>query len=469
MPVTRGRVLALGVLGPWLLCVFATRGALANGRFPTAGHVAFDPLDEARFAVRTTFGLLTSKDAGASVDFVCESALRLGVEEDPMLAFTESGPLVVATFGGVLTSNDGCSYRFVPELEGQVVLDLARSAVAPDTLVAFRLLGRGGGLYDSGVVRSDDAGTSWTFLPLFPEEYLPVTVDIAARDPERVYVTARRGVDQGYDSALLVSDDGGETFVARVVPDTEDQHLAYIAAVHPEDADRLTLRVDDLEGTILYETRDAGASFQKLFVGSGRLTGFAYAPDGVEIAFGGLDDGLWVGSSDVLVFEQRSGVGPLCLAWNARGLWACADAQRTGFSFGRSSDAGRSFEPLFSFSELCGRSSCADTSDVGGLCPTDWQSVGPALGATCDLGDAGASGDGGSPNERAPARPTGRGGCTASGRAGDRSFVAWFLAGALVATAARWRRVRAFGRGSFRFRRGSPSSSRNGGAGGCRR
>jgi hypothetical protein len=456
MLVIRGRAGALA--SAVLFGLFATRVALANGRFPTAGYVAFDPRDEARFAVRTTFGLLTSTDGGRTTDYVCESALRLGVEEDPMLAFTASGRLVVATFGGVLTSDDGCSYGFVPELEGQIVLDLARSAAEPDSLVAFRLLGRGGGLYDSGIVRSDDGGSSWTFSPLFPEEYLPLTVDVATRDAERIYVTARRGKGDGYDSVLLVSDDGGQTFLARAIPDTEDQHLAYIASVHPDDVDRVMVRVDDLEGTVLFETLNAGETFRRLFVGSGRLTGFAYSPDGAEVVFGGLDDGLWVGTSDDLAFERRSDVAPLCLAWNAGGLWACADAQSAGFSFGRSSDAGRTFEPLFSFAELCGRSSCAETTDVGALCPNDWQSVAPSLGATCALGDAGASGGAGGPNEREVTRPTGRGGCSTSAGTADRAFAALLVASALVARAGRWRRARVSGRGSSRFRPDSPSS-----------
>jgi hypothetical protein len=338
-----------------------------------------------------------------------------------MPAFTQSGSLVVATFGGVLTSDDGCGYRYVPELEGEIVLDLARSASDPDSLVAFRLLGRGGGIYDSSVVRSDDAGASWTFFPLLPEEFLPLTVDFSARDAARVYLTARRGEGDGFDSVLLVSDDGGETFQAQSIPNTADQHLAYIAGVHPTDPDRLAVRVDDLEGTVLLETSDAGASFRTVFVGSGRLTGFAYSPDGADIAFGGLDDGLWAGASDADEFERRSDVEPTCLGWNDDGLYACADAQRTGFSLGRSTDGGRSFESLLVFAELCGRSSCRGETDVGALCSYDWQNVGPTLGATCDV-DGGATvpdaGDAGADPPRA--RPGARGGCSI-GRAPNES------------------------------------------------
>ena len=391
--------------------------ARANGRYPTAGVVAFDPRDAQHVAVRTTFGLLESRDGGRSFEYVCESALRLGVEEDPMPAFTASGSLVVATFGGVFSSQDGCGFRAVPELEGQVVPDLARSASEPDTLVLYRLLGRGGGLYESGLVRTDDGGSSFTFFPLLRETLLPTTVNLAARDPSRVYLTARRGETDGYDSVLMVSDDGGETFRERSIPGTAGQYLAYIAGVHPQDVDRLALRINEVDRTILLETRDAGTTFETLFTASGRLTGFAYSPDGAEIAFGGLEEGLWGGSSDATPYERQSNVAPSCLAWNDDGLWACADTQTAGFSLGRSSDAGRTFEPLLVFAELCGRSSCGGDTDVGALCPNDWQFVGPSLGATCGL-DGGSVPDGGRPpdagnssNDERPAAPTARGGC----------------------------------------------------------
>jgi hypothetical protein len=404
--------------------ILTTPAALANGRYPTAGLVVFDPIDRDRLAVRTTFGVLVSRDRGATFDYVCESALRLGIEEDPMLAFTASGRLVVATFGGVLASDDACSYAPTPELEGVIVPDLARSASEPDTLVAFRLLGKGGGLYESGVVRSDDGGATFEAFPLLPEAFLPVTIDVAAGEPSRVYLTARRGSDDGFDSVLLVSDDGGATFDERSIPETSEQRLAYIAGVHPIDAGRLAVRVNEVERTLLYETRDSGATFELLFVADGLLTGFAYSPDGSELAFGGTEEGLFGGSSATREFERRADVAPMCLGWNDDGLWACADARTAGFSFGRSTDGGRTFEPLLRFADLCGSSSCRGESDVGALCSNDWRTVGPSLSATCnvDVPDGGPSTDAGdSPAGGARRAFTGRGGCAAGGFRGTAS------------------------------------------------
>jgi hypothetical protein len=259
-------------------------------------------------------------------------------------------------------------------------------------------------------------------LPLLPIEFLPITVDVAAHS-SRVYLSARRGADDEFDSVLLVSSDGGETFETRVIPGTSGQHLAYIAGVHPNDTERLWVRIDDPDGTILVETRDAGVTFERVFEAEGLLTGFAVAPDGETVAFGGRDDGLWIGTSDD-GFERRSGVGATCLAWNDDGLLACSDSQLTGFSLGRSPDEGRTFEPLLVFADLCGRSSCGADTDVGLLCPNDWLGVAPSVAAECeaDAGDAGPR-----------TRPTARGGCSLAGhvpRSAHENFYA--LATALL-------------------------------------
>jgi len=370
--------------------------AAANGRYPGAGLVVFDSGDVNRLAVRTTFGVLVSRDRGTSFDYVCESALRLGTEEDPMLAFGASGRLVVATVGGMLTSDDACSFALVEGLAGGAILDLARSETNPERLVAFRLTARAGGLSDTSVVRSHDSGATWEVFPPLARDLLPVTLDIAAPEPSRVYLTARRSADDDYDSVLLVSDDGGETFAERTIPNTSGQRLAYIAAVHPRDAERLALRVNAADETVLYETRDAGTTFDPLHVASGRLTGFAYSPNGDRIAFGGPDEGLLEGSSESRAFERRSEVAPTCLNWNDDGLWACADVRSAGFSLGRSRDGGKTFERVLAYADLCGTSSCDGESDVGARCGDDWQSVAPSLGATC-------MSDGGSPGGRTDA------------------------------------------------------------------
>ncbi|HMJ50520.1 MAG TPA: sialidase family protein [Polyangiaceae bacterium] len=370
----------------------ASADARANGRFPGASMIAFDPADASHILVSATFGLLESRDAAKSFSWTCESALSLKGQQDTVLAITASGAIVAATFDGIVRSADGCHFGFPPDLALQIVPDLSLSKSRPHELLAFHMRGGARGGYDSQVVRSIDDGQTWTKVgPPLPTELLPLTVDIAPSDAGRVYMSGRLGTAEAYASVLMRSVDGGETFERVAVPETSVERMAYIAGVHPLDADRVFVRVDDSLGTVIWSSEDGGRTLRKRFTGTGRLLGFAIAPDGGEIAFGGPNDGTWVGVTDGPSFERRSDVGPSCLAWNRNGLYACADVRQAGFSLGRLRDSTATFELLFRFDALCGQTACGAATQVGKACSGEWDVVAPTIGASCGL----ASSDGG--------------------------------------------------------------------------
>jgi hypothetical protein len=370
----------------------ATSSAYANGRFPAASQLTFDPNDARHMVLSTTFGLLESRDGGTTFDYRCEFALGITGEQDTMTAITANGTTVAATFTGMLTTIDGCTYRAPPELADKILPDLTWSRSTPHELMAFHEIGVSEGKYDSQVVRSNDDGQTWSNVgPALPQELLPVTIDIAPSDRRRIYLSALLGKADAFASVLMRSDDAGETFVQAIVPESTPFRLTYIAAVHPHDVDRVYVRVDGSPATVIWSSDDGGQNFRKLFTGAGRLLGFAISPDGNEIAFGGPDDGLWVGASEGTTFERQSDVGPLCLTWTTDALFACADVKASGFSLGRSRDRGTTFESMLRFDELCGVTGCDRSTKVGMTCPEDWQQLAPRLDTMCGVPDAGLS------------------------------------------------------------------------------
>jgi hypothetical protein len=374
------------MFGALLLSALVTRSqsASANGRFPESNQVVFDPSDPGHLLVRTTFGLLESRDGGGTFSWTCEGAFDISGEADPMLAITASGAQVVATFTGVRRSDDGCSYEAPAELAGQLVPDLALDPSDPRRLLAFRTESLGGGRFQSALVRSEDEGRTWVALqPPLPSELLPLSVDFAASDSERLYLSARQGSASNYASVLLRSDDGGRSFESFDIPETDQQRLAFVAGVDPTDADRVFVRVDDPLGTRVLVSSDAGLRFQDLFRASARLPGFAIARDGSEVALGGPSDGLWVSAPDGSGLEQRSSVAPSCLGYGPDGLYACSDATELGTLLLRSHDGGVSFETLVTFDSLCGTTACGVTTDVARACRAEWDNLAPALGTTC--------------------------------------------------------------------------------------
>ena len=344
----------------------------------------------------TTFGLLESRDGGKTFDYRCEFALGITGEQDTMTAITANGTTVAATFTGMLTTTDGCTYVVPPDLANKILPDLALSRSTPHELMAFHEIGASEGKYDSQIVRSADDGQTWSNVgPALPADLLPITIDIAPSDPRRVYLSGQVGKADDFASVLMRSDDGGATFVRAVVPESAGFRSAYIAAVHPLDVDRLYVRVDDFPSTVIWSSNDGGQTFHKLFTGVGRLLGFAISPDGNEIAFGGPDDGIYVGPSDGTTFARRSDVGALCLTFTADALYACADAKASGFSLGRSHDKGTTFENILQFDKLCGVTGCDRSTKVGMYCQGDWEQLAPRLGTTCGIPDSGVTDSGG--------------------------------------------------------------------------
>jgi hypothetical protein len=220
---------------------------------------------------------------------------------------------------------------------------------------------------------------------------LPLTIDLAPSAPRRLYLSVLADKTKNFTSVLMTSDDGGATFQSFDIAGTELQRLAYIAAVHPTEPDRVYLRVlDDSDGvpiTVIYMTADGGKTFQKIFAGTGELFGFALSPDGTQMAFGGPSDGLYVGASDGSNLARRSDVQPTSLTWTPQALYAAADAKLSGFSIGRSIDSGASFEPLFKYRSICGQTACS--SKATAACAAQWEMVAVQLGATCGAGNAG--------------------------------------------------------------------------------
>jgi hypothetical protein len=131
-------LLALVALGPV--------PAAANGRFPETNQLVVEPGNPDHVIVRATFGLLVTRDRGASWDFICEEAFG-PQNTDPPVAVLPGGVLLLALDTGISRSDErGCT--FAPALGiGPGVVDI--SAALGDPGVAF------------AVTQADQVATFW--------------------------------------------------------------------------------------------------------------------------------------------------------------------------------------------------------------------------------------------------------------------------------------------------------------------
>lgn len=398
------------------LCVAAP--AWANGRFPNANQLLVDPEEPAHIVVRSTFGLLQTFDSGANWSWVCEEAVTAQGFRDPEALVMGGGSVVLGLVDGIAYSDPaGCTWsREASGIDGRAVNDLIRHPSAPNRAYASLIVGLDG-LYGGQIVTTSDGGRSWSPVGNVLLDTYPVTLEIAASRPERLYLGLNdSSISNG---SIGVSDDAGETFVLRAPPAGSDS--IYVSAVDPRNPDRVYVRSYYPESN-LYVSENGGLTYALLYRSSSALTGFALSPAGDRVAVGDQEsivvlarEGADAGVSTYSM-ERSFPMNVQCLTWTEAGLYACATEASDGFSVGISSDGAQTFAPLLHFADLrpvtcsagtsaarCAQSECVLASLFDGSCegvapPPEPTPVTP-VAADAGTGDAG---HGSNPSDSAP-------------------------------------------------------------------
>lgn len=402
----------LSVLTVLVGATLVSAPALANGRFPRAQQVLEDPKDPSQLFLRTTYGVLKTTDAGKSWFWICEQAIGYGGTEDPALGLTDNGTLLAGVFDGLAVSPDtGCSWSFVGgELADRFVVDVSVERADRTRALAMISMGQGNGVFLNQLHRTTDAGTSWAKLGSdLAQDLLGLTLDPAPSDPTRIYVSALEFTPDGGagKGVLLRSADDGASWQRLPIPDTSLQQSPFIAAVDPNDAERVYVRVSGAVEDFLLVTKDGGASFQELIRTKGELYGFALSPDGTQVlaGFGDPRDGtklapeelgIWSASTSDHVFTRIYDKPVACLTWTPTRLYACTGQFDAGFELGASTDGGKSFSSLMQLVDLQGPLECPATTKVGQVCAAEWQSTCESIGKCGVTGGAGGSAGSGS-------------------------------------------------------------------------
>jgi hypothetical protein len=409
--------------------LFHAAPAAANGRFPQSNQIVFSPTNPDLIVLRTTYGILPSRDHGATWQFLCEDALGVGPNTlaDPSIGLTQDNALLAGVAIGLDVSPDtGCNWNCIGgPLAGQSIVDLA---VRPDTPTsAVAITGTYVAVADSAqeqtysqIFETNDEGMTWAPLgiPIDPTVVVE-TVDVAKTDPNRLYVSGVRGYGSARTALLFVSKDKGATWTevdfstALFDPTMEDS--IFIGAVDPTNADRvyvrssaqvtggrsrLTVVTFAADGTPSFaspHTFDAGMAFLGV---TGQMLGLAVTEDGSKIYIGSVGDGLWSADTSDLAFHKVSSIKVQCLATRGSELWACSAAV-SGFIAGVSTDGGKMFtSKLPLVGTLTGPIACAPNPSGGAACgqTTNASQCGGPLMTFCNLDQCQlpTNGDGGS-------------------------------------------------------------------------
>jgi hypothetical protein len=386
--MTSSRTLGFARLCGLGLCAFSlcgARSAHANGRFPAASQLVVDRTDPNHLFVSATYGLLVSVDAGREWSWICESAYGSTGTEDAAVAIM-NGTLLAGLYSGLSVSKDGsgCNFAWASgPLAKETVVDVAIDKATPSHAVAVTstaIVGDGSFTFDNVLTESLDDGASFHLAGVaLPDDLEVLTVDTAPSDAQRVYVSGT-SVASSQNGIIERSDDRGAHWARIAVAESPPGSLPFIAAVDPNHADTLYVRVTQGTEALLVSTNGAG-SWRPIFSATSPILGFALSPDSSKIAVG-TATGIAIASTSDYAFQQVNSLIPTCLTWSDAGIYACAKESTTGFSIGLSEDEAATFHALYHLNGYCGPTCPSGTATARACQP---------MPVGCDAGSEGGA------------------------------------------------------------------------------
>lgn len=394
------RAAALFVAAALVVCASPASG---DGAFPDAQAILLPAGQPDRIILATSFGLLTSDDAGGRFEYTCHDAVSEGGRLYGAVAAPGTRVLSVTASSVVHTDDLGCSYAAATGVGGGgYAFDVFPDPTLPSRVFAVVLPDAMGERVPMSVYVSDDAGSTFDrALFTAPITAFITGVESAASDPSVIYVT-------WFDTPkvhprLSRTRDGGASWTTVDLEPFLGGAEARLAAVSRTDPDDVALRVisrDDEKRLIdrLSITRDGGLTFQSALTlvdeemtavlrrpnGDVWVTARAgMQPRGYRSRDGGRSFAAWALPLRVRGLAERAGV-----------VYAATDDLLDGFALARSNDDGESWTPVLKFADIaavasCRRDACAQACRMQSSYGTFPVQV---CGAVADGGaDAGAS------------------------------------------------------------------------------
>jgi hypothetical protein len=371
-------------------------GADANGRLPITNGIFFRPGDAHSIFVRSTFGLLVSRDGGCAFRWICEQAIGYGGQFDPKYAAAADGTIFATTFTGLRISRDGgCTWQTATE---------ERRAGDPGRIAGIWVdaieLGPDGHVWvataESGrpndVFRSTDGGRTFEPRHLRSPTIWWKSVKVAPSDARRVYVTGYQvagppvagGSAQGPRAHFLRSDDAGGRWTPAALAGVAvgATPIVYAAAVDPANADLVLLTsagASPPAGDRLYRSTDGGATFREALATSGAIHDVVFHGGELFVAASG---GAFRSADGGATFERIPGTPQLgCLGSQAGRLIGCgANWQPDDRAVARAAADG-AWDKLLRFGELAGPLACGPGTTVHEKCAPLWPGIQRQFGA----------------------------------------------------------------------------------------
>ncbi|MDQ3365618.1 MAG: glycoside hydrolase [Myxococcota bacterium] len=371
------------------LASLLTSLAHANGRPPETNGVYFQPTDPDALYVRATFGLLISRDDGCSFRWVCEQSIGYGGTFDPTYALGRDGAVFATTFAGLRVSRDGgCSFTTAtaelpagaPGRIADIWVDALDVGPTGEVWAATAESGRINDVY-----RSTDGGVTFASAGRASPDIWWKSLRVAPSDAMHVYVTGYQ-VTPTPSPHLVATTDGGQTWTPApltgvAVATTPVIRMVAIDPANPAHVYVVSLDVDGPGADRLYRSTDAAATFTEVLRTSSPVANVVVSGTTVLVASGRggtfrSDDG---GASFAQVTTPRLG----CLGQRPDGtLFGCGPNWDPDFMAVARSETGGAWQKIFRFVELAGPLACPAGTPGHDVCEPMWPAIKAQFGAT---------------------------------------------------------------------------------------
>ena len=351
-----------------LAILLASARAHANGAFPDSLSI-FVPGDRpSEIVLATNFGLITTTDAGLTWDWACEHGAGYLGAMYQRAAPPSQRLFAVAPAGLVFSDDAACSWSVASDLQQTTVVDAFADPVNPARVLALAAFIDPDGQARNGLFISTDGGTTFGApAHVSPPDTTLASVEVSAANPARMYMTSYTSVGT-FASHLLRSDDAGATWTNSDITAMTGGRVARIAAVDPADPQKLYLRLTGDDDAIAVSS-DGGATIRvPLVVGAGvRLTALLRRANG-QVLVSALDvvNGALYRSTDggESFVRMPSTLSIRAMAERSGTIYAAADYFADGFALGVSRDDGLSFQPLMTLDQVAGTRTCGNLTST---------------------------------------------------------------------------------------------------------
>jgi hypothetical protein len=361
-----------------LACVFVGLAVLcragpaaADGAFPASDAVLLPADRPQQIMLSTNFGLIISDDDGTTWQWTCERP-----ETSMAVAYIVGAPpadrLYTRSDSGLAVSEDGsCGWHLAAgALAAALVSDYFPDPTDDVHVLAIaRTIDDAGTAAAPAVYESTDGGATFAAPPIYvaPAGDQLLGVEIARADARVIYVALAA---PGPQPLIGRSDDGGANWMTFDVGPSLGAATARVIAVDPADANVIYLRVSGAGSEQLAVSRDGGMTFATpVTVTGGVLSAFARLASGTVLvaglvsADGGTTTGgvAWRSADGGATFDAWTlSPQPRLRALAERGgtLYLAGDNYQDGWALARSSDEGRTVQPIARYDQVSSVKAC---------------------------------------------------------------------------------------------------------------